>query len=48
MSSGGTRLDIQDTVYHGTPLDWAMYERQTEIEQYLRAHGAKTTEELGR
>jgi ankyrin repeat protein len=35
----GARLDIQDTVYHGTPLGWAVYGGQTEIEKYLRAHG---------
>ncbi|PYT16064.1 MAG: hypothetical protein DMG59_11720 [Acidobacteria bacterium] len=36
----GARLDIKDTVYQGTPLGWAMYAKQTGIEQYLRAHGA--------
>jgi hypothetical protein len=43
----GARLDIKDTVYQGTPLGWAMYAGQTKIEKYLRAHGAKTSEELG-
>jgi ankyrin repeat protein len=43
----GARLDIKDTIYQGTPLGWAMYARQTEIEEYLRAHGAKTAAELG-
>jgi hypothetical protein len=43
----GARLDIKDTIYLGTPLDWAMYAGQTNIEKYLRAHGAKTAEELG-
>jgi ankyrin repeat protein len=43
----GARLDIKDTIYQGTPLGWAMYAGQTEIEKYLRAHGAKTAEELG-
>jgi ankyrin repeat protein len=43
----GARLDIQDTIYRGTPLGWAMYAGQNEIEKYLRAHGAKTSEELG-
>lgn len=33
----GARLDIQDTIYHGTPLGWAEYCRQPEIEHYLRA-----------
>jgi hypothetical protein len=41
------RLDIKDTIYQGTPLGWAQYAGQTKIEQYLRAHGAKTAEELG-
>ena len=43
----GARLDIKDTIYQGTPLGWAMYAGHTEIEKYLRAHGAKTAEELG-
>ncbi len=37
----GARLDIKDTVYQGTPLGWAMYAEQAEIETYLRARGAK-------
>jgi ankyrin repeat protein len=43
----GARLDIKDTIYQGTPLGWAIYAGQTGIEAYLRAHGAKTAEELG-
>jgi hypothetical protein len=43
----GARLDIKDTIYQGTPLGWARYAGQTEIEKYLRAHGAKPAEELG-
>ncbi len=43
----GARLDIKDTIYQGTPLGWAIHAGQTAIETYLRAHGAKTTEELG-
>ncbi len=42
----GARLDIKDTIYQGTPLGWARYGGKTEIEKYLRAHGAKTTAEL--
>jgi len=42
----GTRLDVQDTIYQGTPLDWAIYGGQRDIEEYLRARGAKTTQEL--
>jgi hypothetical protein len=33
----GARLDIEDTIYHGTPLGWARYAGKTEIENYLRA-----------
>ncbi len=33
----GARLDIEDTIYHGTPLGWARYAAKTEIEKYLRA-----------
>ena len=44
----GARLDIKDKIYQGTPLGWAIYAGQTGIEIYLRAHGAKTTEELGK
>jgi hypothetical protein len=43
----GAGLDIKDTIYQGTPLGWAMYAGQTEIEKYLRAHGAQTAKELG-
>ena len=43
----GARLDIKDTIYQSAPLGWAVYAGQTEIEKYLRAHGAKTAEELG-
>lgn len=36
----GARLDIQDTIYRGTPLGWAIHAGQTGIEQYLRAQPA--------
>jgi ankyrin repeat protein len=36
----GAKLDIEDTVYHGTPLGWAKHAGRVETEQYLRAHGA--------
>jgi ankyrin repeat protein len=29
------RLDIEDTVYHGTPLGWAKHAGQTGMEEYL-------------
>ncbi|MBK5292074.1 MAG: ankyrin repeat domain-containing protein [Acidobacteriia bacterium] len=41
----GARLDIQDTIFKGTPLGWAQYLGQIEIGQYLRANGAKTADE---
>lgn len=39
----GARLDIQDTIYRGTPLDWAIYLDRTSIANYLRDRGAPTT-----
>jgi len=33
----GARLDIEDTVYQGTPLRWAVYGERTEIADYLRS-----------
>jgi hypothetical protein len=47
LVESGARLDIKDTIYQGTPLGWAQYGGQVEIENYLRSHGAKTSEELG-
>ena len=38
----GARLDIQDTIYGGTPLDWANYGGRTAIAEYLRSRGAPT------
>jgi ankyrin repeat protein len=35
----GASLDLRDTVYEGTPLDWAVYGKKTAIAEYLRAHG---------
>jgi len=32
----GARLDIRDTVYRGTPLNWAVHGGRTEIAEYLR------------
>jgi ankyrin repeat protein len=37
----GARLDIKDTIYQGTPLGWAIYGGQSEIEEYLRARGGR-------
>lgn len=36
----GARLDIHDTLYHGTPLGWAVYGERTAIAESLRAQGA--------
>jgi ankyrin repeat protein len=36
----GARLDIRDTIYRGTPLDWALYLQRTAIAEYLRQRGA--------
>jgi hypothetical protein len=30
-------LDIEDTIYHGRPLGWALHGGQTEVAAYLRA-----------
>jgi len=42
------RLDIKDAIYQATPLGWAIHGGKSEIEKYLRAHGAKTAAELER
>jgi ankyrin repeat protein len=36
----GARLDIKDTIWHGTPLGWALHNRQEKVASYLREHGA--------
>ena len=36
----GARLDIRDTVHHGTPLGWAIYCEQPRIADFLRQRGA--------
>jgi Ankyrin repeats (3 copies) len=36
------RLDIEDTIYAGTPLGWAMHGGRVDIAEYLRAQGART------
>jgi ankyrin repeat protein len=38
----GARLDMRDTVYRGTPLDWAIHGGRTAIVEYLRERGAPT------
>ena len=37
LVSRGARLDIEDTLWHATPLGWAEYCKQPEISAYLRA-----------
>ena len=36
----GAMLDIKDTIYQGTPLDWAHHCNQPEIAEYLSSKGA--------
>jgi ankyrin repeat protein len=43
LADRGARLDIKDTIYQGTPLDWATYLERPAIAEYLRARGAPTT-----
>lgn len=38
----GARLDIKDTIHHGTPLGWAEYCGQPAIADYLKAQGASS------
>jgi ankyrin repeat protein len=39
LVENGARLDLRDTIYDGTPLDWAEYGRRAEIARYLRDRG---------
>jgi len=36
----GARTDIKDTIFEGTPLDWAVYCKRPEIADELRSRGA--------
>ena len=36
LINAGARTDIRDTIYNGTPLDWAVHAGSKEIEKYLR------------
>lgn len=36
----GARLDMKDSAYQGTPLDWAEYAGQAAIANYLREHSS--------
>ena len=42
LAERGARLNIQDAIFRGTPLDWAIYLERTPIADYLRARGAPT------
>jgi hypothetical protein len=33
----GARLDWKDTMFGGTPADWAAHAGKTEVEEYLRS-----------
>jgi len=35
----GARLDIEDTLWRGTPLEWAVHEKRKDAEAYLRSLG---------
>lgn len=37
----GARLDLEDTIYHGTPLGWALHAGREDLADWLRAHGAR-------
>jgi hypothetical protein len=37
----GSRLDMKDILWRGTPADWARHEGKAEIEKYLRAEEAR-------
>lgn len=37
----GARLDMKDTLWQGTPADWARHEGKKDIEEYLQARGAR-------
>jgi len=39
----GARLDLQDRIWEGTPLDWAVHLEVGEVADYLRQRGAPTT-----
>ncbi len=38
----GARLDSKDTLFEGTPADWAKYAGKTEVEEYLRLQETKS------
>lgn len=42
LVAGGARTDIADTLWHGTPLGWALHGNQTEAADWLRGVGLET------
>src|SRR5438046_1540777 len=42
LAERGARLDIRDSIYQGTPLDWASYCEKSAIAVYLRARAAES------
>jgi hypothetical protein len=40
LVEAGARLDIEDVLFHGTPLGWAEQGGQKEVADYLRSRGA--------
>ena len=36
LVEAGARLDLRDTIYEATPLEWAQYARRDEVAEYLR------------
>lgn len=44
----GARLDLLDTLWKGTPLDWAIHGKREAEVRFLRLAGAKTAAELAR
>jgi hypothetical protein len=43
LADRGARLDIRDTIYQGTPLDWAIYLKRAAIADFLSAGGATSS-----
>lgn len=39
LVEAGARLDLRDTLYDGTPLDWAVYGKRDRLAAYLRGRG---------
>jgi ankyrin repeat protein len=40
LAERGARLDIEDTIYHATPLGWARHAGRRHVEAYLLSKGA--------